>query len=124
MRTELLTKAFSKKTASLAWIDREARLLVIEAGSQSRADDVVTMLVRDLPGLAVTPVNTKLSPVTAMSAWLNTQELPVLFTADRDCLLRATDDSKATVRYGHHALDIQEIRANIEGGKPPCTSGP
>lgn len=77
------------------------------------------MLVRDLPCLAVTLVTTKISPVTAMSAWLNTQELPAMFTADRDCLLRACDDSKATVRYASHRLDIDEIRLHIEGGKLP-----
>jgi recombination associated protein RdgC len=40
-------------------------------------------------------------------------------TADRDCVLKASDDSKATVRYAKHALDIAEVQAHIAAGKMP-----
>jgi recombination associated protein RdgC len=119
VRTSLLPMAFTKKSAAFVWIDLSTRYLIVEAGSRSRSDDIISLLVKSLEGFAVTHSQTKMSPSAAMSVWLNTQELPAGFTADRDCVLKATDDSKASVRYDKHALDIDEIRSHIEAGKVP-----
>jgi recombination associated protein RdgC len=54
-----------------------------------------------------------------MSGWLHSQEPPAEFTIDRECELKATDESKSVVRYAKHALDIDEVRAHIENGKRP-----
>lgn len=101
------------------WIDPKARLLVIDAASQARTDDVVTMLVKSLPGLAVTLLNTKMSPTAAMSEWLISQEAPAGFSVDRECELKAADESKAVVRYARHPLDTDEVRQHVQAGKLP-----
>jgi recombination associated protein RdgC len=119
IKLELLPLAFSKESSVLVWIDPEARLLVIGAGSQGRADEVVTMLVKSLAGLAVALVDTKVSPTTAMSEWLMTQEPPACLTVDRECELKAADESKAVVRYTRHPLDTEEVRQYVESGKLP-----
>lgn len=41
----LLPMAFSKLSSTTVWIDPAQRLLVIDAGNQSRADEIVTCLV-------------------------------------------------------------------------------
>jgi recombination associated protein RdgC len=92
---------------------------VIDAGSQGRADEVVTMLVKSLAGLAVALIDTKVSPTTAMSEWLITQEPPAGFTVDRECELKAADESKAVVRYTRHPLDTDEVKLYVESGKLP-----
>lgn len=119
IKLELLPMAFSKESSVFVWIDPEAQLLVIDAGSQARADEVVTMLVKSLAGLAVTLINTKVSPTAAMSEWLITQEPPAAFTVDRECELKAADESKAVVRYTRHPLDTDEVRQYVESGKLP-----
>jgi recombination associated protein RdgC len=119
IKLELMPMAFSKESSVWVWIDPAANLLVIDAGSQGRADEVVTMLVKCLPGLAVALIDTKVSPTAAMSEWLITQESPSGFTVDRECELKAADESKATIKYGRHPLDIDEVRANVEQGKLP-----
>ncbi len=118
-RADLMLRAFSAISSSLVWIDLGAHTLVIEASSQSRADEVVTMLVRALPDLSVSLVSTQSSPSASMAAWLTSQEPPVGFTADRDCSLKASDESKSSVRYAHHPLDTDEVRAHIAQGKIP-----
>jgi len=70
IRLELLPMAFTKQSRTLVWIDREANLLVMDASSQARADELVTLLVQTLPGLALTLVNTRVAPATAMAEWL------------------------------------------------------
>ena len=119
IKLELMPLAFSKESSVWVWIDPSADLLVIDAGSQGRADEVVTMLVKCLAGLAVALIDTKVSPTAAMSEWLITQEPPSGFTVDRECELKAADESKAVVRYTRHPLDTDEVKAHVESGKLP-----
>lgn len=119
IKLELMPLAFSKESSVFVWIDPAAQLLVIDAGSQGRADEVVTMLVKSLAGLAVTLIDTKVSPTAAMSEWLISQEPPAGFTVDRECELKAADESKAVVRYTRHPLDTDEVRQYVEQGKLP-----
>jgi recombination associated protein RdgC len=118
-KLDLLPAAFTKQSAVWAWIDPEARLLVLDAASQSRADEVVSLLVEALPGLSVSLLDTATSPQAAMAHWLKEQEPPRGFSVERECELKAADESKAVVRYGRHPLDIDEIRGHIAAGKLP-----
>ena len=119
IKLALMPLAFSKESLVFVWIDPTADLLLIDAGSQGRADEVVTMLVKSLSGLALTLIDTKVSPTAAMSEWLITQEPPAGFTVDRECELKAADESKAVVRYTRHPLDTDEVRQYVESGKLP-----
>ena len=119
IRLQLLPQAFTKQAAVGVWIDPKARLLVIDASSQSRADEVVTLLVQSLDGFAAALLDSKLSPTTAMAEWLVTQEAPSGFSIDRECELKAADESKAVVRYARHPLDNDEVRQHVQGGKLP-----
>jgi recombination associated protein RdgC len=119
IRLELLPMAFTKQSSTLVWIDRDAQLLVTDAGSQARADELITLLVQNLPGLALTLIDTQLSPSAAMADWLVTQEAPQGFSVDQECELKAADESKAVVRYARHRLDTDEVRQHIEVGKMP-----
>ena len=119
IRLELLPMAFTKQGSTRVWIDREALMLVMDAGSQAHADELVTLLVQSLPGLALSLVNTQVSPSAAMADWLVSMEAPQGFSVDRECELKAADESKAVVRYARHRLDTDEVKQHIEGGKMP-----
>jgi recombination associated protein RdgC len=60
-----------------------------------------------------------MSPQAAMSSWLLEQEPPACLTVDRECELKAADESKAVVRYVRHALDTEEVKQHIAAGKLP-----
>ena len=119
VRRELLPQAFTKQSTVAVWIDPAAKRLVIDAASSARADEVVTMLVKCLEGFTVALINTTTSPAVAMAQWLTAQEAPSGFSVDRECELKAADESKAVVRYSRHPLDIKEVQAHIESGKQP-----
>ena len=116
---ELLPVAFTKQSAVLVWIDPAARLLVLGAASQGRADAVMSLLVEAIPGLVVAPLQTALSPSAAMADWLSQREAPSGFSIDRECELKAADENKASVKYAKHALDIDEVPLHIQAGKLP-----
>lgn len=118
IRLDMLPMTIPKLTHVLAWIDPVQGILAIDAASQGRADEVLTAIARAL-GIGATPIMTTISPTAAMSDWLLSQEPPAGFALDRECELKAGDDSKAVVRYSHHALDIEEIQGHIQHGKLP-----
>jgi recombination associated protein RdgC len=115
----MLPGAFPKQAATLIWIDPINDLLAIDASSQSKADEAITMLVKSFEGLELRYVNTTTSPAAAMAMMLVTKEAPDNFTIDRECELKATDESKAVVKYGRHPLDIEEVAQHIRMGKMP-----
>ncbi|WPB57027.1 recombination-associated protein RdgC [Xylophilus sp. GOD-11R] len=116
---QLLPMAFTRQGATPVWVDPEAGWLVVGSSAQARADEVVTALVDALPGVTVVPLYTQQSAQSAMSDWLISQDPPEGFSIDRECELKASDDSKAVVRYARHPLDIEEIKGHIEQGKLP-----
>jgi recombination associated protein RdgC len=118
-RLTLLPMAFSKQSSVRVWIDPKAGLLLTDAGSSAKADEVMTWLIKAVDGLAVTLVNTQTSPAAAMSLWLSSKEAPPGFSVDRECELKAADESKAVVRYTRHALDTDEVTQHIAMGKVP-----
>ena len=118
-KQDLLPMAFTKQSSTWVWIDPEAHLLVLDTGSQGKADEVVTMLVGALPGFAVALLDTAESPQACMAHWLKEQEPPTGFSIDRECELKSCDESKAVVKYGRHPLEIDEIREHIQQGKLP-----
>ena len=101
------------------WIDPKAKQLVIDAGSDARADEVIIVLNKCLKAWACSVVQTQSSPAACMSTWLVEQEGPPGFSVDRETELKARDDTQAVVRYSKHALDIDEVRQHVEGGKVP-----
>ncbi|MEY3446415.1 MAG: hypothetical protein RIR45_1170 [Pseudomonadota bacterium] len=118
-RLALLPMAFTKQSSVTVWIDPKAQLLVLDCASQAKADEVMTGLIKAVDGLAVQLVNTQTSPAAAMSTWLSTHEAPQGFSLDRECELKAADESKAVVRYTRHALDTEEVSQHIAMGKVP-----
>lgn len=118
-KLDLLPMAFTKQGGMWVWIDAAARFLVLDTGSQSRADEVVTLLVDALPGFAVALLDTQTAPQAAMAHWLSSQEPPVGFTIDQECELKGAGEAKSVVRYARHPLDIDQVKEHIADGKLP-----
>lgn len=123
---ELLPRAFTKRSSTLVWLDPVNKFLVVDSGSMTGADKVVTFLVEALSsiagsrtGIGVKPVQTQMSATACMSHWLSTREAPYRFTVDQDCELKMPDDQKSAVRYSRHSLEIDEVAQHIASGKLP-----
>ena len=111
--------SLEKQAVTRVWIAPRERMLIVDTGSQSRAEEVVTLLVQAIPGFAVSLIQTEMSPRVAMAHWLGTGEAPYAFTIDRECELKSTDEMKSVVRYARHPLDTEEVRQHIVSGKVP-----
>lgn len=116
---ELLPMAFTSCADTVIWIDAKSEFVVIDTGSCTRADEIVTLLVNTIEGLAMSLVQTEMSPAVAMTHWLSTGEPPYQFTIDRECELKSTDEMKSIVRYSRHTLDSDEVKQHVISGKVP-----
>ena len=114
---ELLPRAFTHRRTTSAWIDPIHGWLVLDAGSDSKADEFMDALLKAVEGIQVRPLQTKLSPSSAMTEWVAAGESPPGFSIDDDLELRAIAAEKSVIRYVHHALEGEEIQRHIANGK-------
>lgn len=115
----LLPQAFSKVSSVWVWLDAEQDFLILDAGSQSRADAVITALVEAVPGMAPRLFNTQRTPQSAMAQWLAEGEADGAFQIEQECELKSTGEDRAVVKYTRHTLDIDEVKQHIAQGKLP-----
>ena len=118
----LLPQAFAKQSTVMVWIDMASRLLITDAASQGKSDEVITALVRVLDGLPLTLLQTTTSPQTAMSQWLlaaSDEALPPAFSVERECVLKSSNEDQAVVKFTRHLLATDEVRKHVNEGKPP-----
>jgi recombination associated protein RdgC len=114
---ELLPKAFSQRRTTWAWIDPSAGWLVVDAGSDARADEFMETLLATVDDLAPRPLQTQVSPMAAMTGWLAENDAPAGFTLDSDLELRAASESQSAIRYVHHDIGGPEVAGHIAAGK-------
>lgn len=117
---ELLPKAFSIYRDTRVWIDTRNHWLIIDAAAAATSDEIVGMLAKALEPFPIVPLYVELSPASAMTSWLVSDEPPAGFTIDQDTELRASNESRAVVRYVRHSIDIEDVRKHVESGKQ-CT---
>ena len=114
---ELLPRAFTRRRTTWCWIDPAGGWLVLDAGADARAEEFLETLNKSLAGIALRPLQTQVSPSSAMTGWLAESDAPAGFTIDQDLELRAAAEGQAAIRYVRHALEGEEIRQHIAAGK-------
>ena len=117
---ELMPRAFPRRRVTFGWIDPVNGWLVVDAASPAKADEVIKLLLKAVDKLPLESLRVQRSPVAVMTEWLQADDAPAGFTVDMDTELRATGESKATVRYVRHTLEADDVRRHIAAGKQ-CT---
>lgn len=119
----LLPQAFSKQATVWVWLDWKHHRLVLDAGSQAKADEALALLMKYLPQLQLTLLQTTQSPQAAMTGWLlsNEPDLPELgdFHIEREGMLKATAEEISSIRYTRHPLRNDEVRQHVQSGMLP-----
>ena len=112
---ELLPRAFVRRRTTYGWIDPVNGWLVIDSGSQAKAEEFLEYLRKTTDGFAISLLKTTLSPSSAMTSWVAAGEPPPGFTIDQDIELRSAEN--ALIRYTRHSLEGKEIPEHIGEGK-------
>ena len=118
----LLPQAFARQSTVVVWMDLENRRLVLNSGSQGKADEVISGLMNVLGGLSVSLIQTVTSPQAAMTQWLlapTEDDWPTDLTVERETVLKSTGEDAATVRFTRHHLANDDVRKHVMEGKLP-----
>ena len=112
---ELLPKAFVRDAVTYAYIDPNARLLVIDASTVNKSDDVVSMLIRCGVDIGLRKMHFGIQPSTFMSGLL-AGEVGEEWSTGKDCDLKEAGDG-GELRYRH--LNFEGIEEHLASGKLP-----
>ena len=120
---ELRARALSRRRRINAWLDPVQGRLIVDNATPAKAELVLTALRDTFGSFNAAPLATATGPRQAMTQWLEAASAPGGFSIDEDLELRALADTKHCVRYTHHGLDDDEVRAHLRAGLAPTRLG-
>lgn len=111
----LLPKAFTKSSLDYAYIAPKENLIVVNASSAKRAEDLLSKLREALGSLRCIPIAPKHLPTQVMTHWLRESQAPHQFDLGEEVELQATKDGRV-VRCKKLDLTASEILNHLESG--------
>lgn len=113
----LLPRAFTRSTRTHAYISRSENLLVVDAASAPKAEELLNLLRDTLGSLTVAIPDSVRAPSDVMTRWLKDGKASDHFELDDDCELFNPRDSSNVVRCKGQDMDGDEISAHLDAGK-------
>ncbi|RRJ84187.1 recombination-associated protein RdgC [Aestuariirhabdus litorea] len=112
---DLLPRAFTRNATTFAFIAPQQGLLLVDASSFKRAEELVSYLRGSLGSLPVVPPALKQAPASIMTQWL--EQTPVNFELGDEAELSEPGDEGGVIRCKRHDLTAEEIKIHLEAGK-------
>jgi recombination associated protein RdgC len=114
---EMMKDAYTKTTRTHAFIDMKNGLLVVNAGSFNKAEELLALLRKSLGSLPVVPAFLNIDLDALLTTWLTSYETPDGFAIGGDAHLEEPCDSGQNVKLAGHDLACDEVKAHLESGK-------
>lgn len=112
----LLPRAFTRSNSTFAYIAPKLGLIIVDASSHNKAEDLLALLRKSIGSLAILPVQSK-SPVDiTMTQWLTDEKQITPFEITEEGELKSPLQNGAVIRCKNQELICSEINAHIENG--------
>lgn len=115
--TEMLPRAFLRSRRIHTYLDTIAGWLVVDAGSDKAAEEVVSLLREMLGSLPAIPPRSNRPVAQLFTQWTEGSDLPEGFTLGQDCELRDPEDTQSVVRCRGQDLTGEEMQTHLRAGK-------
>jgi recombination associated protein RdgC len=112
----LLPKAFVRSSLQYAYISPKDNLLVINAASAKRAEEMIEDLRSALGSLSVIPLASNHQPIDVLTRWVNSAEPATGFELGEECELRDNADISCIIRCKNQNLAAAEIVNHLKTG--------
>ena len=113
---ELLPKAFCRSTLQFAYIAPQQGLIVVDAASGKRSEELLSCLRDTIGSVPVIPLMANNLPQQVMTNWLRTGQPPAGFQLGHECELRDPSNDGGVIRCKHQQLTADEITSHIDAG--------
>jgi recombination associated protein RdgC len=112
----LLPRAFTRSSQHFAYIAPKEGLLVVNAASARRAEELLSYLRDSIGSLPVLPITANNIPQHVMTRWLQSGQADKGFSLGHECELRDPSDEAAVIRCKHQDLSSADINNHIKSG--------
>ena len=112
----LLPRAFSKHQFTTIWLDLDAQLVYVDAGSSKRAEDTLALLRKTLGSLPVVPISFAIPPYEVMTDWVAKSYTPAWLNLLEEAELKSFE-SGSVIRCKNQILESDEITLHLQAGK-------
>ena len=112
-----LPRAFIRKSATFAAIAPAHGLIIVNASSPKRAEDLLSTLREAIGSLPVRPLTVKIAPTATMTDWVKAQQAAADFHVLDECELRDTHEDGGIVRCKRQDLTGEEVQLHMSSGK-------
>ena len=112
----LLPRAFSRIGSTFAYIAPKQGLIIVNASSHNKAEDLLALLRKSIGSLAVLPVQSKTPIDQTMTQWLTDDSKLAPFELLEEGELKSPLENGAVIRCKNQELVCSEIKAHIENG--------
>ena len=113
---QLLPKAFTKDGFTWGFISPRDNLVIVDAGSDGKAETFLAHLRKSIGSLPVVPLARR-SLSADLTAWLKGEAMPEGFELLEEAELKSPDEDGAVIRCKNQPLDAEEIQLHLDSGK-------
>lgn len=115
--SQLLPRAFSRYSRVHVLILPQEDLLLVDASSRTKAEEVLSLLRKALGTLPVVPLEFNQSIPHALTEWIKQGTAPHPFAMLQEAELKDTSEEGGVVRLKQQELHEKEVIAHLEAGK-------
>ncbi len=112
----LLPKAFARSSLQFAYISPRDNMLVVNASSARRAEELIHDLRDAVGSLSLIPLAAKNLPIDVMTQWVNSGQPTQGFALGEECELRDNADISCVIRCKNQDLSAAEIVNHLKTG--------
>ncbi len=110
----LLPRAFSRHNQTYALIMPKSGLILVDAGTAKKAEELLALLRKSLGSLPVVPVETNKDPEACMTLWVRNNAPPKYLTIGDEAELKSLYEDGGLIRCKQQNLSSDEIIFHIK----------